>query len=76
MKNYKSYTPTRRHVIIADKSGLWKGSAEKLLTKKYMYMYHLIHLSQNNLRNIQIKHMRIDQRNYYKEILKNQLLLY
>ena len=36
MKNYKSYTPTRRHVAIADKSDLWKGSAEKLLTKKYI----------------------------------------
>ena len=36
MKNYKSYTPTRRHAVIADKSDLWKGSAEKLLTKKYI----------------------------------------
>ena len=35
MKNYKSYTPTRRHATIADKSALWKGSSEKILTKKY-----------------------------------------
>ena len=34
-----------------------------------MYTNHLILVSQNNLRNIQITHMRIDQRNYYKEIL-------
>ena len=36
MKNYKSYTPTRRHATIADKSALWKGSSEKILTKKYI----------------------------------------
>ena len=35
MKNYKSYTPTRRHLVITDKSVLWKGSPEKLLVKKY-----------------------------------------
>ena len=29
MKNYKSYTPTKRHVILTDKSSLWKGSPEK-----------------------------------------------
>ena len=36
MKNYKSYTPTRRHATIADKSALWNGSSEKILTKKYI----------------------------------------
>ena len=36
MKNYKSYTPTRRHATIVDKSALWKGSSEKMLTKKYI----------------------------------------
>ncbi len=35
MKNYKSYTPTKRHVILTDKSSLWKGSPEKILTKKH-----------------------------------------
>ena len=33
MKNYKSYTPTRRHVVLTDKSTLWKGTPEKTLTK-------------------------------------------
>ncbi len=36
MKNYKSYTPTRRHVVLTDKSTLWKGTSEKTLTKKHV----------------------------------------
>ena len=35
MKNYKPYTPTKRHVILTEKSFLWKGSPEKNLTKKH-----------------------------------------
>ena len=36
MKNFKPYTPTKRHEVLNDKSKLWKGSSEKTLTKKYI----------------------------------------
>ena len=36
MKTFKSYTQTRRHVVLTDKSELWKKSPEKSLTKKYV----------------------------------------
>ena len=36
MKNYKPYTSTKRHVVLTDKSTLWKGSSEKSLTKKHV----------------------------------------
>ena len=35
MKNFKPYTSTRRHAVLANKEHVWKGSSEKSLTKKY-----------------------------------------
>ena len=35
MKNFKPYTSTRRHAVLANKDHVWKGSSEKSLTKKY-----------------------------------------
>ena len=35
MKNFKPYTSTRRHAVLANKEHLWKGASEKSLTKKY-----------------------------------------
>ena len=36
MKNFKPYTSTRRHAVLVNKESLWKGNAEKALTKKYI----------------------------------------
>ena len=35
MKNFKPYTSTRRHAVLANKEHVWKGSSEKSLTTKY-----------------------------------------
>ena len=35
MKNFKPYTSTRRHAVLANKEHVWKGSSEKSLTRKY-----------------------------------------
>ena len=51
MKNFKPYTSTRRHAVLANKEHVWKGSSEKSLTRKYKSI-----AGRNNSGRITLRH--------------------
>lgn len=63
MKNFKPYTSTRRHAVIADKAELWKGPSEKSLTKKYISK-----AGRNNSGRITVRHRGGGHKKKYRVI--------
>lgn len=51
LKTFKAVTPSQRHMVIIDKSALWKDAPMKSLTTKVK-----IHSGRNNLGHITVRH--------------------
>jgi len=63
LKNYKSVTPTMRQYVSIDKSGLWKGSPLKILTKKSSEKS-----GRNNIGHITVRHKSAGHKKSYRVI--------